>query len=1336
MNIIHRVLPVIVVMSVFVSGMTMKAQSFEEQLSVAENIKAQYGETDDRYLDALSQAISAAFAEQKNEEANKYRLIHAAIVKGKYGENSLEYAEDMWRLGNVSDFKGVDYTFSCYKKAENIYDSLNAQTEFPYCDIMWRLYWYYYDNQEWEIALNYLKKRIDCYKIWLNVEWNGLSLDIVGLAHSYLLLGILYQYNIQDLLSSLEAYKTSISIIEENKLFTAYEYALMPYSAMALINRAIDDYEKAAFWQNKLVSLLDRYSEAQNYLQELSNLRYYYWDLKELDSVKAVSERLLSRIEVECEKSGRKVQSDSLYIRVQKDLIMYCLAFEDYQGIVYYAPKLLKIYEETGQTYSADYVELILDLILGYHNTNNYLEEYSLYEIYDKLADKSSEDYWSYLSLKAETLTYLNKFEEYDQVIHEWRILTEKLYGGNSREALVYNFQITQQYETLDQEEKAKNGINKCYAILNSKECFFYDKKDSLVFMASLHDLEGMVYTESDTQRAETKFLEAIEENKIVGGDESAPLLNIGYLYSQQRRDFKQALVYFEQAKKSLERRGDNFSVKYLTVLNNMAMCYQNLGMSSLAIAVFELASQTVLANYGKHHMLYGITEQNKSVFYVEVGNYSEAIKSCREAMECYKSIYGGESEKYAQCLQNLGLMYQYIGDYSDSKIILDEAILILDRIDSPYSIHAYINLLYLCYLEKDFDRLEELTEVAVAKLKEHNWDETDVAASLYGSVGYMMLLNGMSNAKTYLAHAVSILERIGGKASTQYYVGLLYTGLSLFLDNSQSEDFIPVLTKAYKHQYLDNAAYFNADERELLISGERLSQTKNLLFSLRQDGQQDIELYNFLLFNKGLLLETSIGYADAVYGIGNKEIITKYEDWLKLNRFMNGETVSFDTEITFNNARKQASALEREITIFLRQRSDYTNGLDYTFYDIRTALDNKEIAIEFVTYHNFTDNTNYYAAMLCKKDSHAPQFVTLCKKDDLEKLVLLSSNRLYGETSASEEMYRLIWEPLMPYLTGVKTVYFSPAGYINRLSVENLYDGKHRFNEFYDAVRVSSTRELCKTGIKRRYTTAVLYGGIWYDEDDATMVAESRNIREYSLYHSNVFGGPEGGMTRNGWKYLQGTLEEVNQISSILSKYKVKYKLYTSGKGNEESFKALTGSRFDILHIATHGFYMTEKQAERNDFFSNNPFMSQNVSRAVSPLQRAGLLMAGGNKAWKGETIPAGIEDGILTASEIASLDLSFCDIVVLSACETGLGEITDEGVYGLQRAFKNAGVKTIIMSLWEVDDQATSLMMQTFYCNLVKGKSKQRSFKAAQNEVKKKYSDPHYWAAFIMLD
>lgn len=124
------------------------------------------------------------------------------------------------------------------------------------------------------------------------------------------------------------------------------------------------------------------------------------------------------------------------------------------------------------------------------------------------------------------------------------------------------------------------------------------------------------------------------------------------------------------------------------------------------------------------------------------------------------------------------------------------------------------------------------------------------------------------------------------------------------------------------------------------------------------------------------------------------------------------------------------------------------------------------------------------------------------------------------------------------------------------------------------------------------------------------------------------------------------------------------------------------------------------------------------------------------GSNSWLGESLPEGLEDGILTGEEIAGMNLSNTDLVVLSACQTGLGEITRDGVYGLQRAFKAAGVGTIVMSLWEVNDEATELMMTKFYSHLSLGKSKRESFDYAVSAVKAEYDDPEYWAAFIMID
>jgi CHAT domain-containing protein len=134
--------------------------------------------------------------------------------------------------------------------------------------------------------------------------------------------------------------------------------------------------------------------------------------------------------------------------------------------------------------------------------------------------------------------------------------------------------------------------------------------------------------------------------------------------------------------------------------------------------------------------------------------------------------------------------------------------------------------------------------------------------------------------------------------------------------------------------------------------------------------------------------------------------------------------------------------------------------------------------------------------------------------------------------------------------------------------------------------------------------------------------------------------------------------------------------------------------------------------------------------------MMRSGLLFAGANKFWGKPNDNQTTEDGILTANEISNLDLSACELVVLSACETGLGKIQgSEGVFGLQRAFKIAGVKNIIMSLWKVPDAQTAELFDVFYEECFRGKSIHEAFKIAQSKMKAKYS-PYYWAGFVLLE
>ena len=167
-------------------------------------------------------------------------------------------------------------------------------------------------------------------------------------------------------------------------------------------------------------------------------------------------------------------------------------------------------------------------------------------------------------------------------------------------------------------------------------------------------------------------------------------------------------------------------------------------------------------------------------------------------------------------------------------------------------------------------------------------------------------------------------------------------------------------------------------------------------------------------------------------------------------------------------------------------------------------------------------------------------------------------------------------------------------------------------------------------------------------------------------------------------------------------------------------------------------------KALEKNQqALETSSFMLDGESKAPKEdkaLTRSGILFAGAQNAFEGKNIPIDVEDGILTAKDISRMDLRGTDLVVISACQSGLGEVTGDGVFGLHRGFKKAGVQSIVMSLWEVSDEATKIMMTRFYENLAKGKSKYDSFREAQKYLRKYdggiYDKPEYYAAFVLLD
>jgi CHAT domain-containing protein len=305
------------------------------------------------------------------------------------------------------------------------------------------------------------------------------------------------------------------------------------------------------------------------------------------------------------------------------------------------------------------------------------------------------------------------------------------------------------------------------------------------------------------------------------------------------------------------------------------------------------------------------------------------------------------------------------------------------------------------------------------------------------------------------------------------------------------------------------------------------------------------------------------------------------------------------------------------------------------------------------------------------------------------------------------------------------------------------------RLADKYDLNLVSSTRELVKGSegtTESRPGKAVVYGGLKYggdkEEDRLEMALAARNYRDHRepAAQPGISQAPPE-ITRGGaWDELPASREESRLIHTYLTEGGIPSALYQDAAGNEESFKSLDREGMGVIHLATHGYFLEDIQSEGKEEERDLVRRLGGERRGTegNPLLQSGLLLAGGNHAWTKKPVEGeGMEDGILTAAEIADMNLLGAELVVLSACETGLGEVKNgEGVFGLQRAFKLAGVQTLIMSLWEVADEATSKLMEEFYRRWLGGEGKEGAFKGAQWAVRETYPDPYFWAAFVLMD
>lgn len=879
-------------------------------------------------------------------------------------------------------------------------------------------------------------------------------------------------------------------------------------------------------------------------------------------------------------------------------------------------------------------------------------------------------------------------------------------------------------------------------------------------------------------------YFENNKDKQLNQNDYSNILIILSNHYFNQD-DYITASIYLERA---LDKAEDKNSFNYGMALSNLSRSYSELGRIEEAI---ELSKHAVsLCDSIQDLSAYASRLLNLALCYSQSNRPKEAQRVNKFCFDLLKDKMGTENHQTMVAANNLATCYGELGYYDESKKLLSQIIENAEKsIDKNGEIlgSAYNNIaMYYALKEKDINTSlkynSKAYEIRMKLLGENNLNTIE---SLYNRGRCLLELDQISEAIKCINKALDQTKVITGERNLRY---LEMTKILPYIHSNAgdfdqalkiSEDRFALIKEMVNETHrlylgaledLSELYYFVNDTiklRKTIIDAstnyrkminsdfpnytsiERANVVSNMerffdwLFPLvcyyKQQPELCSEFYNALLLRKGILLNSEIEFGRLIRESGNPDLISNYNALIANKNLLNRqyqlpvEQRIFDVD----SLRHAINVKEDYLVSASKEYGNYTKRFRTNWKDIRDKLKEGELSVEFVEFYDTCAIQNrIYYALVINKYSDSPELVPLCMEQQIHE-VMKSDN--------PGVLYRLIWNPILQKSKNVNTLFFSPAGILNNIGIEYVDINEHEnISDKYSIYRLSSTREIVDNQ-ENACKTAALYGGLDYSVDTDVLLAQ--NVRSGVEASSSVMyrGLSDSLSVRNSFDPLYNTKTEIAEIDKTLKKGNVTVSMYSDTFGTEESFKALSGKGMNLIHLATHGMYIGASEAESKKKDINLSFiqLDDNGSGQIQEdksLSRSFLVMSGGDMLPSHKEVPDNLEDGILTASEISKLDLRGLDLVVLSACQTALGDVDNEGVYGLQRGFKKAGAKTMLMSLDKVDDEATKILMVEFYKNLMNGKSKHQSLKDAQQYLRQvdngKFNKPEYWASFIMLD
>jgi len=996
-----------------------------------------------------------------------------------------------------------------------------------------------------------------------------------------------------------------------------------------------------------------------------------------------------------------------------------CYDFNDLSNSKFFLNKSLDIYKNLNVEYS-EHIEEIY---------------YELSNIYSKINNEQN------------AVKYINKIIEYKKIY----------FGDESIEYATALSHLGHIYQNLKKFDKSLK-IN-----LESLE-IFYNKKNS----NSIHRDSLML----DIARIKS---------------------NIGINY-HEKGDFESAIKYDEEALSIYQKITGKESLDYARVLSNLACNYQDLGLynkscilqkesvnifevygmtneytSSLDnLSVFLLSNGEIIEAFellnkilhikkernGTGNVDYALSLGNYASVLYELGDYENSIEQLNNSVDIYEKNFGNTHPEYLRSLSNLGVMHSNLGNYEEAFFIHLEALEKREKVLGEYHPDVLLSMNNLASSFCDYEDYDEAIELYNEVLKrnhkiysiDHPYNAyvlTNLASTFYKNQNYDSSLIYQEKSFEIISDFFkndhpSYINSLSALSTIEYAL-LNFDNSYFYADNVKKINLSKL--KSYENslnqKYLE--LYFNYSWEWYNFS-VLLNQSIN---------NSEYVLDNYLTYNflKGRSLLRKMNLYSKINSSKNKSLIYDFEKLIYTNSLITAQYENELIEFDLDSLISLSERLERKLVKKSNElRSTFT---EYNFFDITKYLKEDEIYIDVLNLNKIDpSNFSYYEdsidviVYITKKNSISPELVYLGTSSELDSIYnyysIFTKERPSNKEFSNADIvlgnvcYQNLWSKIEPYLEGVSTVYFSPEGVYSKINPNVLYDSTSSsfLMDKYDIVYVSNVEDFVhqKENIQLYERPddlyAVLIGNPTFLLEDVVVFAsnepQSRSINQDEL---DSF---QRGMLLSD---LPATQTEIDLISDNLKSKGWDVELISGVDATETRIKSIKSPK--ILHIATHGFFFEDQKMVKR----SNMISTDNKKAVANPMTRSGLIFSGAENTMNGEILAD--DNGWLNSYEASLLNLRGTELVVLSACETGTGDVQNgKGVYGLQRAIRVAGAESLIMSMWEVDDKATQELMTYFYDYWIDKKmTKKDAFNKAQQKIREKYKHPYYWGAFIML-